>query len=70
MQFTLEMYTLNNTYGLNWGEIEAIRQYWRVFYDAPTKYKGTELEKMVLDWVKNGDGKEVATRWNESLERL
>lgn len=52
---------------ISWGEIQAIRQYWRVFYENPEKYKGTELEKMVLNWVKNGEGKQKAIKWNESV---
>lgn len=67
MQFTYEFYILQKMYKLNWGETEAIRQYWRIFYDNPEKYKGTELEKMVLDWVKNGEGKQVAVKWNEDV---
>ncbi len=67
MEFTLEFRMLKKMYGLNWGESEAIRQYWRIFYEDPKKYKGTELEKMVLDWVKNGDGVEIAERWNNSV---
>ena len=67
MQFTYEFYVLRKMYGLNWGESEAIRQYWRIFYEDPKKYNGTELEKMVLDWVKNGDGVEIAERWNNSV---
>lgn len=66
MQFTYQMHVLQKLYGLNWGETEAIRQYWRVFYEDPEKYKETELEKMVLDWVKNGEGKQEAIEWNES----
>lgn len=67
MQFTYQMKVLEEEYGLNWGETEAIRQYWRIFYDNPTKYKGTELEKMVLDWIKNGEGKQKAKSWNDSV---
>ncbi len=67
MQFTYEFYVLEKMYGLNWGESEAICQYWRVFYEDPEKYKGTEVEKMVLDWVKNGDGAKIAEEWNKDL---
>lgn len=61
------MMLLQKLYKLNWGETEAIRQYWRIFYDNPEKYKDTELEKMVLEWVENGEGKQIAIRWNESV---
>ena len=67
MQFTYEMMLLQELYNLNWGETEAIRQYWRIFYDNPKKYKNTELEKMVLDWIKKGEGKQIAIRWNEDV---
>ena len=67
MQYTYEMMLLQKLYKLNWGETEAIRQYWRIFYDNPEKYKDTELEKMVLEWVENGEGKQIAIRWNESV---
>lgn len=70
MQFTYQMSVLREMYGLNWGEIEAIRQYWFIFYENPNKYKGTELENMVLDWVKNGEGKQKAIEWNESIRRV
>lgn len=65
MQFTEQDYTLRKMYGLNWGETEAIRQYWRIFYDNPKKYK--TLEAMVLHWLKNGEGEEIAEKWNEEV---
>lgn len=48
---------------LTWGQVQAIRQYWRVFYVNPQKYKGTQLEDMVFDWLKT-DGKELVERWD------
>ena len=42
---------------------EAIRQYWRVFYVNPPKYKGTQLEDMVFDWLKT-DGKDIVEDWD------
>lgn len=48
---------------LTWGQVQAIRQYWRVFYVNPQKYKGTQLEDMVFDWLKT-DGKELVKRWD------
>lgn len=37
---------------LSWDEMDDIGRYWRVFYENPQKYKGTELETMVFNWLK------------------
>lgn len=70
MEFTDEMRILQGMYPqIKWSETEAIRQYWRVFYENPRKYKGTPLETMVFDWLK-GDGKQVVEKWEDSRRRF
>lgn len=67
MQDTYESMQLEKLYpDLTWAHIQAIRQYWRVFYVAPEKYKGTQLEAMVFEWLE-ADGKEIVKRWNETV---
>ena len=66
MQWTWETMTLQKEYGMTWGQTQAIRQYWRIFYENPKKYKGTELEKMVLEWL-NGEGKKIAEKWDKDI---
>jgi hypothetical protein len=51
--WTYEMNQLQKLYpNLSWDEMDDIRLYWRVFYENPQKYKGTELETMVFNWLK------------------
>ena len=52
-------------YNVDWAETDAIHMYWREFYENPEKYKGTELEKIVLRWVKNGEGKQIVAGLKE-----
>ena len=69
MQDTYETMQLQELYSdLTWGQIEAIRQYWRVFYVNPPKYKGTQLEDMVFDWLKT-DGKDIVEEW-DNMDRI
>lgn len=62
---TEEMRILTKLYpNITRGQIEVIHDYWRVFYENPEKYKGTELEKMVFEWLE-GEGKEIVEWWNK-----
>ena len=63
MQWTYQTMTLQKQYGMTWGQTQAIRQYWGMLYQNPERYKGTELERMVLEWL-DGEGKEIAERWD------
>ena len=69
MQYTYEMYMLDKVYPNTFSraQMEAIRQYWRVFYDKPEKYKGTTLETLVFEWLENEDGKKVVKGWEEAF---
>lgn len=48
---------------INWGECQALERYWGVYYYNPKKYKW--LKPVVIDWLRNGDGKEVAEKYNK-----
>ena len=39
-------------------ESEAIRYYWRVFWEKPFKYEW--LKENILEWLRNGEGKSIA----------
>lgn len=46
-------------------EVRAISSWWRVYFENPEKYKDSELERIILDWLRNGDGKEIVEAYEE-----
>lgn len=42
---------------LTFAESEAIYTYWRGYYDDPIKY--ANLKDLVIDWLRNGEGKKI-----------
>ena len=70
MQWTWEMEVLQKMYpnlNLTWGHIEALSFYWREFYEHPQKWKGTELEEIVLEWLESDEGKVKVEKYNNSI---
>lgn len=65
MQWSIQDKRLEETYpDLTWGHIEALRIYWREFYDNSQEWKGTELEKIIFEWFKNDEVKRMIEEWN------
>ena len=66
MQYTYEMMKLRKLYpDLSFAEMEAICKYWHAFYSDPIKYNN--VESIVFDWLRNGDGKEIVQKYIDSM---
>lgn len=64
MQFTIEYMRLQKIIpNLTFGESEAICYYWRVYWENPVKYAW--LKETIVEWLRNGDGKAIAKRYDE-----
>ena len=66
MQWTYEMFKFKEMFpNTTFAEMEAIENYWREYFENAKRYKGTELEKMVFEWLKSEKGKEVVGRYSQ-----
>ena len=65
MQYTYSDMCFSEVYpNLSYGQKDAIRAFWREFYENPEKYKGTELETIVFKWLERGGKHEAEKREN------
>ena len=70
MQWSEEMIRLEEMYPdfkFTWGHIEALSCYWREFYNHPDKWKGTELERIVFEWLESNDGRALVDSINNMM---
>ena len=66
MQWTYEMFKLKERFPeITFAEMEAIEYYWREYFENAECFKGTELEKMVFEWLKSEKGKEVVRGYRQ-----